>query len=82
MIKQSNGNFYTQTLNINIISTARDSFFIEKIKNRSTLHYGCADWPVYNASTNLHLSLIQHITNIDGYDPDTKTITLMKEKNA
>ena len=81
MIKQSTSDFYTQTLDINIISKTRVSFFIEKIKNRSTLHYGCADWPVYNTSTNLHLSLIPHISNIDGYDPNTETITLMKKSN-
>lgn len=79
MITRSFGDFYKQKVKIKDIKEARVDFFIEKINNKSTLHYGCADWPVYKKENNLHYALTKKIKNIDGYDINSDTINMMIE---
>ena len=81
MIKRSFGDFYKQKVKIKDITISRVDFFVEKIDNKSTLHYGCADWPVYNTDNNLHYSLTKKIENIDGYDINSNSIDMMIETN-
>lgn len=39
-----------------------------KNKKRSVLHVGCADYPIYNPQTNLHICLCSSNKYVDGYD--------------
>jgi 2-polyprenyl-3-methyl-5-hydroxy-6-metoxy-1,4-benzoquinol methylase len=77
IIQRSFNNFYIQRVKINNVKISRLNFFEEKLKNKTVLHYGCADWPIYNQNTNLHYSLSKTIDTIDGFDKDKETITKM-----
>jgi 2-polyprenyl-3-methyl-5-hydroxy-6-metoxy-1,4-benzoquinol methylase len=77
IIKRSFNNFYIQKVKTNNVKISRLNFFEEKLKNKTVLHYGCADWPIYNQNTNLHYSLSKTIDTIDGFDKDKETITKM-----
>lgn len=58
----------------------RTKFFKELINNKSTLHIGCADWPIYNPDDNLHIMLCETFKNkVDGFDVDITTLNKMKE---
>jgi 2-polyprenyl-3-methyl-5-hydroxy-6-metoxy-1,4-benzoquinol methylase len=81
IITRSFGNFYKQKIKIQNIKSSRVDFFVEKIGDKSALHYGCADWPVYKKENNLHYSLTKKIKNIDGYDINKGAIEMMVNSN-
>ncbi len=81
MLHRQYNTFYIQKVTIQNILIPRLSYFLEKINNRNTLHYGCADWPIYNEDTNLHLQLCKYSKNIDGFDIDKDTIMSMINSN-
>lgn len=76
MFKRQFNGFYNQRIEYKNI-TSRKDYFVDKIKDKKCLHIGCADWPVYNEATNLHLFLCSHSSTIDGYDPEKTTIKNM-----
>ena len=41
-------------------------FFLNLINNRTVLHVGCADYPIYNPQTNLHICLYTANHQVDG----------------
>ena len=55
----------------------RVDYFSEIIKNKRCLHYGCADWPIFDISNNLHFKLLSSNKNLVGYDIDSETIKKM-----
>jgi len=77
IIKRSLNDFYRQHIKINDIKISRLDFFSSKLKNKTVIHYGCADWPVYNENLNLHYSLSKIIDTIDGYDTNKHTIDMI-----
>lgn len=56
----------------------RISYFQELISDKKVLHYGCADWPIFDINTNLHYKLIASNPSVVGYDIDKDTIKLMQ----
>lgn len=81
MITRSFSDFYRQKVKIKNISISRVDFFAEKIGSKSALHYGCADWPVYEKENNLHYALIRKDKDIDGYDINSNAIEMMIKTN-
>lgn len=79
ILEREFNDFYTQKVKINDVKTPRLKFFSDKLKNKTVLHYGCADWPVYDKKTNLHYALSESIDFIDGYDVNKETIDLMND---
>lgn len=77
LIERKYNNFYVQKVQINDVKVPRIDFFIDKLKNKTVIHYGCADWPVYDEKVNLHYQLSKNIDLIDGYDVNKQTIDLM-----
>lgn len=57
----------------------RKDLFLEKIWG-NVLHVGCADYPIFDKSNNLHIFLTQNYKGeIDGYDINKETILKMRE---
>jgi 2-polyprenyl-3-methyl-5-hydroxy-6-metoxy-1,4-benzoquinol methylase len=77
IIERSFNDFYRQKIKINDVKVPRTIFFQDKLKNKTVIHYGCADWPVHNLSTNLHYALSKTIDSIDGYDTNKQTVDMM-----
>jgi hypothetical protein len=77
IITRSFNDFYRQKIKINDIKIPRLNFFADKLKTKSVIHYGCADWPIYNQNLNLHYELSKIIDNLDGYDTNKQTIDMM-----
>jgi hypothetical protein len=72
--------FFEQKINY-IDRGDRFTFFSNLIKDKRAMHYGCADWPVFDINTNLHYKLLQVNKDLVGYDIDRETIKLMKSLN-
>lgn len=68
--------FFEQNLEY-IDRPSRLNYFQELISDKRVLHYGCADWPIFDISTNLHYKLITTNSSVVGYDIDKNTIQLM-----
>lgn len=79
LIQRKFQDFFRQKIIVTDVKKSRLDFFIDKLLDKSVIHYGCADWPIYNENSNLHLSLCKRINKIDGYDVDKDTIELMKK---
>jgi 2-polyprenyl-3-methyl-5-hydroxy-6-metoxy-1,4-benzoquinol methylase len=75
MIKSHN--FFEQIIQITR-HKRRVPFFKGLITNKRTLHIGCADWPIFNSSNNLHIELLTENPLIEGYDVDHATIQQMR----
>lgn len=71
-------NYFIQNIRSDDIKS-RHALFYNTILGKSCLHVGCADFPIYNESINLHKWLITVNPTIVGYDPDVDTIQKMKE---
>lgn len=78
----SSVSYFHQKIKFNNVKVNRIDFFKEKIKDYSTLHIGCADWPIYNPASNLHINLFSSNQNVEGYDVDKETIANMKTTPA
>lgn len=71
--------FFVQKVFIKKYSS-RIEYFLSLIgESKSTLHIGCADWPIYNPSNNLHILLCDKNPNVDGYDIQSDIIENMKK---
>ena len=79
LIQRSAGDFFKHKVKINDIKIERSEYFKSKILEKTVLHFGCADWPIYTESTNLHLNLCKFSDKIDGFDTNSSTIDKMKK---
>ena len=51
-----------------LIGRSRLDVFAQLCKGRRVLHMGCADWPITDPTTSLHLALEPHCGRLDGFD--------------
>jgi hypothetical protein len=72
-----NQDFFRQTLKYTN-KPNRIEYFADLIQNKKAIHYGCADWPIFNISNNLHYKLLSTNPTLIGYDIDKPTIEQMK----
>lgn len=79
LIQRSFQGFFRQKIIATDVKKSRLDYFIDILFDKSVIHYGCADWPLYNENSNLHSYLCKRINKIDGYDPNKETIELMKK---
>jgi hypothetical protein len=70
--------FWIQEMNIKIINNRKD-LFIASCREKSVLHFGCTDWPIFNSNNNLHISLSKYAKSIDGFDIDIEGIENLKK---
>jgi hypothetical protein len=59
--------------------SVRFSFFEDVVKNKTLLHFGCNDCPIFNPSYNLHIKLAKYASKIDGFDIDLEGIENLKK---
>lgn len=69
--------FYVQKVRCKL-REGRVKFITDLCKDKSVLHIGCADWPVFNPNNNLHVQVSQVNPNVEGYDIDKETIGKMR----
>jgi mannosyltransferase OCH1-like enzyme len=51
-----------------LIGHSRLEVFKKLCAGQRVLHIGCADWPITNPKTSLHLALEPHCVRLDGFD--------------
>ena len=70
--------FWVQKVPIKNIDERFD-FFVEKCKNKSVIHFGCTDWPIFRPDSNLHIKLSKHTKLLHGFDIDIEGIENLKK---
>lgn len=76
LIERESGDFFRQKVCTTYVDK-RLEYFNQKIEGKTVLHYGCADWPIYNLNHNLHYLMCKTSDKIDGFDVDKETIEKM-----
>jgi mannosyltransferase OCH1-like enzyme len=51
-----------------LVGTHRVEAFAKLCAGRRVLHMGCADWPITDPNTSLHVALEKHCALLDGFD--------------
>ena len=72
------GKFWVQKVNIEIIDS-RFNFFKNVCEDKTVLHFGCTDWPIFKPDRNLHIKLSKHTKAIHGFDIDKEGIDNLKK---
>jgi len=57
----------------------RLDLFRKECEHKDVLHFGCTDWPVFNAENNLHMMLSEYTKSIDGFDIDKPGIENLRK---
>lgn len=70
-------NYWVQRVEIKSVSN-RIEYFKKICANKKVLHFGCTDWPVFNAKNNLHIELVKFTDILHGFDIDVKGIENLK----
>ncbi len=72
------GNFWIQKVETETVVN-RFNFFKEVCKNKTVLHFGCTDWPIFKAENNLHIKLSKYTKTLHGFDIDLEGIANLKK---
>ncbi|MBT0667900.1 mannosyltransferase [Novosphingobium profundi] len=52
--------------------------FASLLKGQRVLHVGCADWPITDPATSLHVRLEPHCAKLDGLDPHGEALDQLR----
>jgi len=72
------GNFWIQKVETQTIDNRFD-FFKNLCKNKTVLHFGCTDWPIFKPENNLHIKLSEYTKTLHGFDIDEEGINNLKK---
>ena len=61
-----------------MIGRSRLEVFAQTCANRRVLHMGCADWPITDPKTSLHLALEGHCARLDGFDIHAEALDALR----
>ena len=70
--------YWIQKLNVIEIQNRLDYFF-PLCKEKSVLHFGCTDYPIFNPENNLHIQLSSIAKELHGFDIDLKGISELEK---
>lgn len=70
--------YWVQKVNVTR-KPSRIAYFDEICNNKSVLHFGCTDWPIFNKDSNLHIILSKNTKSIDGFDIDIEGLENLKK---
>lgn len=70
LCKQSTPDFFTQQLHVKEYPNHTWDYCTDLCKDKTVLHVGCSDWPIFNPATSLHLHLAKHCRLLYGLDPN------------
>lgn len=60
----------------------RRAFFADRCRGRQVLHVGCADVPVFDPDTNLHVHLARFAEHLDGLDTSVEGLQVLEKHVA
>jgi 2-polyprenyl-3-methyl-5-hydroxy-6-metoxy-1,4-benzoquinol methylase len=71
-------NYWVQKIETSAIQN-RVSYFEELYLNKTVIHFGCTDWPIFDSNNNLHIKLSKHAKVLHGFDIDKEGIENLKK---
>lgn len=69
-LERKHDSYFVQRVDVDdeLVGTPRLDVFRQLCVGKRVLHIGCADWPITNIATSLHLQLEPHCAQLDGFD--------------
>lgn len=61
-----------------MMGRTRLEIFAQTCANRRVLHMGCADWPITDPKTSLHLALEGYCARLDGFDIHAEALEALR----
>jgi mannosyltransferase OCH1-like enzyme len=61
-----------------LVGRDRVDVFAQLCQGRRVLHVGCADWPITDPKTSLHLALEPHCARLDGFDIHAEALAALQ----
>jgi mannosyltransferase OCH1-like enzyme len=76
MLETRHDPYFVQKVEISteILGVSRMDMFGSLCAGKRVLHVGCADWPITDPKTSLHLALEPLCAQLDGVDPHTEAL--------
>ena len=76
--KKKYDEYWQQNLSVNKIDNRLD-YFLPLCENKSVLHFGCTDYPIFDPENNLHIKLHTVAKELHGFDVDINGIAELKK---
>jgi len=75
-IEASNAPYFVQRVHVSseLVGLGRGAVLRNFCQGKRVLHVGCADWPITDINTSLHLALEPVCAQLDGVDPHTEAL--------
>ncbi len=61
-----------------LAALGRMDVFASLLSGKRVLHVGCADWPITDPRTSLHVRLEEHCAHLDGVDPHGEALEQLR----
>lgn len=76
VLEARNAPYFVQRVNVSseLEGLGRGAVLGNFCSGKRVLHVGCADWPITNLKSSLHLALDQVCAQLDGVDPHTEAL--------
>jgi len=71
-------NYWVQRVKTSAVQN-RVSYFEELCYNKTVIHFGCTDWPIFDPNNNLHIKLSKCAKVLHGFDIDKEGINNLKK---
>lgn len=78
LIRRGVPDFWHQEIPLTPVPDRKD-FLIAYSADKTVLHVGCVDWPVFDSNNNLHLSLSSIAATLDCLDPDSAGLVALQQ---
>jgi hypothetical protein len=70
--------YWVQKVETTVIQS-RISYFEGLCIDKTVLHFGCTDWPIFDSNNNLHIKLSKYAKVLHGFDIDKEGIENLKK---
>lgn len=79
-LEQKHEAYFVQKLPVSneIAHVSRLDVFTKLCAGKRVLHVGCADWPITDPKTSLHVALEQHCATLDGFDIHAEALEALR----
>lgn len=71
---------FEQQMRVTEINGPRTEWLAVRYREARVLHVGCADWPICDPETNLHMKLAARVRRLDGFDTSPEGLAWIREK--
>jgi len=71
--------FFVQKIKVSrgMLGLPREVVFAKMCEGKRVLHIGCADWPITDPATSLHVALGPYCARLDGFDPHAEALAAL-----